>query len=188
MSGRRGRVIVRAAALAACVMTARPAFAHSGPPYPLASDRIAGPYRVSIWTDPDTTDDRAPGGRFWVTMHPAREGAALPAGTFATVSIQPADRPGPAERARGDILDQDVSRQYAALPMDHEGPFTVRIVIDGPLGQGTIEASVQATYDLRPAPVLLLLYVMPFALAGFLWIKLLLRRRRLVSPKPSGGG
>jgi len=29
--------------------------AHSGPPFPIVSDRIAGAYRVSVWADPDAT-------------------------------------------------------------------------------------------------------------------------------------
>ena len=33
------------------------AAAHDGPPYPIVSERLAGPYEVSIWTDPDATDD-----------------------------------------------------------------------------------------------------------------------------------
>jgi len=37
---------------------------------------------------------------------------------------------------------------------------------------------VEATYDLRPAPALLAVYLLPFLLVGFLWTKRLLQRRR----------
>jgi hypothetical protein len=43
-----------------------------------------------------------------------------------------------------------------------------------------VESEVDATYDLRPAPALLLLYLMPFVAVGLLWAKLLLRRRSAV--------
>jgi hypothetical protein len=35
---------------------------------------------------------------------------------------------------------------------------------------------VDATYDLRPPPFMLVVYAVPFLLAGLLWMKLLLRR------------
>ena len=38
--------------------------AHNGPPYPIVSNQISGPYSISVWTDPDTTDDGTPAGQF----------------------------------------------------------------------------------------------------------------------------
>jgi hypothetical protein len=52
------------------------------------------------------------------------------------------------------------------------------VAVDGPLGTATTEADVDATYDLRPAPYLIAVYMLPFLLIGFLWIKLMVRRRR----------
>jgi hypothetical protein len=62
--------------------------------------------------------------------------------------------------------------------MDHEGRFAVRTTIEGPLGSASDDAEVDATYDLRPPPILIAVYLMPFVLVGFLWLKLLSRRRR----------
>ena len=62
--------------------------------------------------------------------------------------------------------------------MDHEGPFGVHVGVDGPLGQAEVESKVDATYDLRPAPFLLAVYLFPFLAIGALWVKVLLRRRR----------
>ncbi len=161
-------------------MTPTGAFAHEGPPFPIVSDRAAGPYVVSIWTDPDTTDDGTPGGQFWVVLHGA-DGARVPADTRATVSIAPSGREGPAQAGRAEPVDGDLSRQFIALLMDHEGPYDVQVAVDGPLGPVTIEADVEATYDARPAPALLILYAAPFVLIGALWIKVLLRRRGTAS-------
>ena len=171
--------------------------AHDGPPFPIVSDQVSGPYRLSIWTDPDATDDGTTGGQFWVTIERAADGAPPPAGTVARVSIRALDRPGseltaPAEPVRGDLTNQ-----FAALLMDHEGRFAVRVSVAGPLGPAAVDAEVDATYDLRPPAGLLVLYLMPFLLAGLLWGRLLLRRRtaarrgdvtRAASPRSSPPG
>lgn len=153
--------------------------AHSGPPYPIVSNRVAGAYQLSIWTDPDTTDDGSAAGRFWVTLQPARAGA-VPPGTHVSVAIRPLDRPGAVitgAAAPVDTAHRDAARQFIALVMDHEGPFGVHVAIDGPLGRAEVDTSADATYDLRPRPILMVVFVMPFLLVGFLWGKLLIRRR-----------
>lgn len=152
--------------------------AHSGPPFPIVSDRIAGAYRISIWTDPDTTDDGKAAGQFWVVLDSADGKSAIPEATQATVAIRPLDREGPAREARAERVNQSVARQFVALLMDHEGPFAVHVTIDGPLGRVSVDSQVDATYDLRPAPGLIALYLLPFVLVGGLWVKVLLRRRR----------
>jgi acetylornithine deacetylase/succinyl-diaminopimelate desuccinylase-like protein len=164
--------------LIAVLVTAAVGHAHSGPPFPIVSNRVVGSYQLSIWTDPDTTDDGSAAGRFWVTIRPGRPGATIPSETRATVSITPLDGSGPARTAGAEPVHGDVTSQFAALVMDHEGRFHVRVAIAGPSGPAEVDADVDATYDLRPAPWLIALYVMPFVLVGFLWIKLLLRRRR----------
>jgi hypothetical protein len=164
--------------LALVILAAARARAHSGPPYPIVSDRIAGPYKVSIWVDPDATDDGTAGGQFWVTIE-AADGSALPADTRARVTIAAADRQATPLSAEAGLQDNAVSRQFVALLMDHEGPYSVQTTISGARGVATIDAAVDATYDLRPPPAMLAIYLLPFLLVGFLWVKLLLQRRRL---------
>jgi hypothetical protein len=155
------------------------AFAHSGPPFPALSDRVAGPYRLSLWTDPDTTEDGSAAGQFWVVIHLA-DGSQVPPDTHAIVAIRPLDRPGPERSAVTSPVDGDTSRQFVALLMDHEGSFAVRATISGTRGSAVVDATVDATYDLRPAPWLVVVYLLPFVAVGFLWLKLLLRRRARV--------
>ena len=62
--------------------------------------------------------------------------------------------------------------------MDHEGRFHVVVTIEGPLGPATVDADVDATYDLRPPAGMIVVYLIPFVGIGFLWVKLLLKRRR----------
>jgi hypothetical protein len=155
--------------------------AHSGPPFPIVSDRIAGAYDVSVWTDPDATDDGSAAGQFWVLLHPANRQGSVPPDTRASVTITPLDG-GSARAGRAEPVKGDVERQFVALVMDHEGRFHVKVAIGGPLGPAIVETDVDATYDLRPAPFLVLVYVMPFLAVGFLWIKLLIRRRQPSTP------
>ena len=71
----------------------------------------------------------------------------------------------------------DVTNQFAALLMDHEGRFAVHVTVQGPLGHAAVDAEVDATYDLRPPAYLLALYLAPFIAVGVLWGRLMLRRR-----------
>jgi len=152
--------------------------AHSGPPFPILSDRTVGAYRISIWTDPDTTDDGKAAGQFWVVIDAADGKSTIPAGTEAIVTIRPLDRDGPTRQGRAEPVNKSVTRQFVALLMDHEGPFGAGVMIDGPLGRATVDSQANATYALRPAPGLIGLYLMPFVLVGGLWVKVLLRRRQ----------
>jgi hypothetical protein len=169
---------VRLALVVVLACTARVG-AHSGPPYPIVSDQAAGRYRVAIWTDPDTTDDATAGGQFWVMLEARDTGADVPSGTRVRVAIRATQRPGPEITATAAPVDGAVSNQFAALRMDHEGRFTVRVAIDGPLGPAEVTSTVDATYDLRPPPVLFGIYLLPFLVLGFFWVKVLRRRRAL---------
>jgi hypothetical protein len=151
--------------------------AHNGPPYPIVSNRIAGNYEVSLWADPDATDDGSADGRFWVTVNAARKDDPLPPATQTRISIWPIESPGAVRTASADPVEQEPSRRFAAFLIDHEGRYGVKATIDGPLGPAEVEAVVDAAYDQRPRPFTIILFVMPFLLVGFVWVKLVLRRR-----------
>ena len=176
----RARVRVLALCWAAWVGLSSIAVAHDGPPYPILSDRAVGPYTVSVWTDPDTTDDGSAGGQFWVVLARRDDAGPVPPDTRATIVTEPLDRPGSPRSAVTEPVRNDPSNQVGAVVFDHEGRFRVRVDVRGSMGGGRVESEVDATYDLRPAPALLLLYLMPFVAVGLLWAKLLLRRRSAV--------
>jgi hypothetical protein len=177
-------------AIAALMLLGAPdsARAHSGPPFPIVTDVVRAPYTISIWTDPDATDDGSPGGQFWVVLALTPKGR-VPADTHVTVSVHrvigpPPRRGGPPPRgaaisAVASPVRGDTGNQFAAVVMPREGRYDVQIDIDGPLGRAVIDSRVDATYDLRPPPYMLAWYLAPFLLAGFLWTRLLLRRRTL---------
>ncbi len=151
--------------------------AHAGPPYPILTDGKAGPYTISIWTDPDATDDGTPAGQFWVVLEAGGASEAGAAETVVTVAIRAMDRPAGELISTAAPVDGLLTRRFALLLMDHEGPYAVRVEVDGPLGMGVATSRVDATYDLRPPPVLLIVYMLPFVALGLLWIRLLHRRR-----------
>jgi hypothetical protein len=157
---------------------AHDALSHDGPPYPIVSNQLLGQYRISVWTDPDTTDDGTAGGQFWVMIDLAGAGGALPPETRAHVTVRPLDRVGAPVSAQSTPVSGDPARQFAALTMDHEGRFAVRVDVESPGGRVGVDAEVFATYDLRPSRLVLAVYLIPFVLVGFLWTTLLIRRRR----------
>ena len=149
--------------------------------FPIVTDAVRGPYTISIWTDPDATDDGSPGGQFWIVIGPSTKGAVLPSDTRATVSVQRvgATHASPLRASVAVPVRGDVTNQFGAVVMDREGLHSVRVRVTGPLGQAVVDAMVDATYDLRPPPYMLAWYLVPFLLAGFLWTRLILRRRTL---------
>lgn len=176
----RTRSVVAALALVAGSCTVQ---AHSGPPFPIVTDAVRGPYMISIWTDPDATDNGTPGGQFWIVLAPSAKGSALPADTRATVSVRPTAAPSPSQSTthstRAEPVRGDITNQFGAVLMDHEGPYAVNVEVTGALGMATMDAMVDATYDLRPPPYMLAWYLVPFLLVGVLWTRLLVRRRTL---------
>lgn len=55
------------AALAGAALAPGPLHAHEGPPYPVLVDQRCGPYRVSVWGDPDVGT-----GTFFITLETPR--------------------------------------------------------------------------------------------------------------------
>jgi hypothetical protein len=113
-----------------------------------------------------------------VRLHAAGKGEVIPAGTRVMIGIRPTGKAGEERSAAAAPVRGDVTNQFAALLMDYEGPFAVRVAIDGPLGAAAAAAAVDATYDVRPPRSMLALYLAPFLFIGLLWGRLLWRRRR----------
>ena len=160
------------------LLAATTAPAHDGPPFPILSDSRVGAYIVSVWTDPDTTDDRTPGGQFWVMLARAKDDDPVPPDTRVTITAVPLDRTGDPVRTQAAPVPGQPGTLFGAVVLDHEGRFRVQVEIDGPAGPAAVEGDVDATYDLRPPPLMLLVYLLPFLAVGVLWGKLLLRRHR----------
>jgi hypothetical protein len=158
--------------LALGFLAAMPARAHQGPPFPILTDRRAGPYVASLWTDPDIGT-----GTFFVVLEPP-ENRRLPARTRVRIGV----RPLTVQRAEivYEVTVQPVrsgARYFAAVPLDRGGMWHVRVLLDGAEGGGTLSADVEATPDGTIGPIGLVVYAVPFLAVGFLWLKAVLRRR-----------
>lgn len=140
--------------------------AHAGPPFPIVVDQPVGPWKVSVWTDPDIGT-----GVVFVIL----EGPSQP--RSVSVSVRPVDGSlpeavYPTER-QGRPEDP---RYFTEVKLDHGGLWRLGATIEGPQG-GSVAAEVEATPDGVLGPWELGLYLLPFLAVGFLWIKAVLRRR-----------
>jgi hypothetical protein len=158
--------------LALCLVLLGPAVAHGhdGPPFPLLLDEKAGPYKISVWADPDVGT-----GTFWVFVEAA--GGGNTEDVTVTVNVKPKsgrlpESSYPAER-------QEVGgrvQYYAEVEFDAQEYWQVRFQVAGPAGKGEVTAEVEATppglgrWDFA-------VYLLPFVLLAWLWTYGVLRSR-----------
>jgi hypothetical protein len=149
-------------------------------------DRIAGPYRVSVWSDPDIGI-----GTFHVILD-APENKDPSTRPTVRIGVRPVS--GRLQESIHEAAPKQVRRgvrYYAEIPLDRGELWSVRITLDGPLGSGEVGAEVEATPEGTIGPVGLLIYLIPFVAAGILWWKAVAGRRarrgpnrRLARPDP----
>ncbi|HXD86887.1 MAG TPA: hypothetical protein VN641_10345, partial [Urbifossiella sp.] len=153
------------------LLIASPAAAHEGPPFPIIMDQRAGPYLVSVWTDPDIGT-----GTFFVIIS-AAPGTELPGELQVQVCVAPASGRLPEvcySAARQNLRDK--VQYFAEVPFDQQEMWKVRIRIEAGGKAEELFAEVEATppgygrWDL-------LIYSFPFVLFGGLWLYAALRRR-----------
>lgn len=175
------KIVVRGLVLAvsAMLVTCAPLFAHNGPPFPVVTDRLVGNYVISLWADPDASDDGEKDGRFWVVVNPAVKAATLPADTVVQIAIWPLERRDAIRTETADADEREPARRLATFAIDHEGKYGVKATVAGSLGPAGIDSVVDAEYDARPRPFLIAVFALPFVLIGFVYLKLLVRRHNI---------
>jgi hypothetical protein len=150
------------------------ASAHDGPPFPIIVDRVTGPWLMSIWADPDVGV-----GTFFIILEP-RAGGALPEDITVEVGVQPVSGrlgevsyPAVREPERGRI-------QFKAEPaFDAEELWRVHVRLQSSQGGAEAVTEVAVTppgfgrWDL-------LIYLFPFLLIAFLWLRAFARMRKRV--------
>jgi hypothetical protein len=145
--------------------------AHVGAPYPVLLEEAAGPYLVSALADPDVGT-----GTFYVLVTLA-SGEPSPTGTTVTASVEPDD--GHQAQTDHQAVREDTrygERFVAKVPFDAEGPWQVRLAIQGPAGDGEVAFPVRVT----PSGIGWLATVaclLPFVVLGGLWLRGSLRQR-----------
>lgn len=161
--------------LAAVLLAAAPAAtAHEGPPFPLIVDRPLGPWKVSVWADPDIGI-----GTFIVVLEPRGE-RALPPGTRVRVGVRPVS--GRLPESLHEAEPQEVrygERHVAEVPFDRGELWDIRFLVEGPGGGGELAARVEATPDGVIGPIGMVLYLLPFLAVGWIWLKVALRKREI---------
>lgn len=148
------------------------AHAHQGPPFPILVDQKVGPYVASVWTDPDVGT-----GTFFVVLEPP-EGRSLPAKTRVRIGLQPVSRRlAEAVYEAGPQPVEHGARYFLTAPLDKAEMWRVRVLLESPEGGGELAGQVEATPDGTLGPWASLIYLVPFAGLGFLWLKAAMRRR-----------
>lgn len=157
--------------LLACLARPPLARAHVGAPYPVLLEETAGPYVASALADPDVGT-----GTFYILIAQP-DGQPVPTDTNLTVWIVPED----GHLAESGYLAQREKTRYgerfvAKVPFDSEGPWQIRLAIDGQAGNGEISFPVQVTPS-GLGWLATLMCLVPFLLLGFLWLRGTMRQR-----------
>lgn len=168
MRSRLGNLLLTAGLLWACPALA---FAHEGPPYPIIVDQTVGPCVLSVWSDPDVGT-----GTFIFILDPA-PGGRLPDDVRVEVGVRPVSNRLPEAVYAAGREDQGGRVQYKALvPFDAQELWRVRVRLQSAQGGGETATDVEVTppgygrWDL-------LIYLLPFAAVGALWLRALVKGR-----------
>lgn len=147
------------------------AVAHEGPPYPVLVDKTLGPCVVSVWADPDVGT-----GTFFIVLEPT-PGGKLPDDIRVELGVRPVSGRLPEAFYAAGREDLRGSVQYKALvPFDAQELWRVRVRLQSSQGGGEVTTDVEATppgygrWDL-------LLYLLPFAAVGLLWLRAIVKGR-----------
>jgi hypothetical protein len=167
-------------ALLGLVVDSGPAQAHEGPPFPILVDRWAGPYLVSLWTDPDVGT-----GTVFVVLE-AAGGAPYEPPRRVRIAVQPVSRRLP--ETVYDAETESVRRggRYVALvSLDRPEVFRILARIDTESRAFEVGAEVEATPAVSIGPIGLLVYALPFLALAAIWIRVSIVKRRLPDAPPA---
>ena len=144
--------------------------AHVGAPYPVLMEEPVGPYLVSALADPDVGR-----GTFYVLV--TLDDVAPPQGTTVTAWVEPEDGHRPAEAYPAERQETRYGERFVAkVPFDAEGPWQVRLVVEGPAGAGEVAFPVRVTPS-GTGWLATLACLVPFLVLGGLWLRGVLRQR-----------
>jgi hypothetical protein len=141
------------------------AWAHIGPPYPIMQNRRVGPYKVDVWSNPDVGI-----GSFFITIDPP-PGEIVPQDIKVEIAVQPVSGrlPMVTYGAWREKL-RDRVEYKTTVPFDKEEQWHIRLILASKLGGGETSTDVPVTPTLLGRWGLLL-FALPFAGIGLLWVK-----------------
>lgn len=146
-------------------MSAAPAWAHIGPPYPIMQNRKIGPLKIEVWSNPDVGT-----GSFFVVIDPP-PGSSVPADMKVQVAVQPVSQRLP-EAIYGAWREKlkDHVEFKTVVPFDQQEMWHVRVILSSGAVSGETDTDVMVTPTLLGRWDLLL-FLLPFLGVGFLWFK-----------------
>ncbi len=154
------------------LMLPLPASAHNGPPFPIIENKKIGPCIVALWTHPDVGS-----GAFYVFVESA-PGGRVPDDLKIKIGVQPVTGRLPERFYAAERVKSHGQVQFnAQAEFDRQELWRVRLVLQSSQGGGEATAQVEVTppgfgrWDL-------LLYLLPFLLVAFLWLRGVSRARR----------
>lgn len=159
-------------ALLLLALSAAPAWAHIGPPYPIMQNRKIGPLKIEVWSNPDVGV-----GSFFVVIDPP-PGSSVPSDMKVQVAVQPVSKRLP-EAIYGAWREKlkDRVEFKAVAPFDKEEMWHVRVILASAAVSGETDTDVMVTPTLL-GRWNLLLFLLPFLGVGFLWFKAVSVRRK----------
>jgi hypothetical protein len=154
------------------LLSAAPAWAHIGPPYPIMQNRRIGPLKIEVWSNPDVGT-----GSFFVVIDPP-PGSSVPADMKVQVAVQPVSKRLP-EAIYGAWREKlkDHVEFKTVVPFDKEEMWHVRVILSSAAVSGETDTDVMVTPTLLGRWDLLL-FLLPFLGVGFLWFKAVSVRRK----------
>jgi hypothetical protein len=177
-------------ALLLLALSAAPAWAHIGPPYPIMQNRKIGPLKIEVWSNPDVGT-----GSFFVVIDPPA-GSSVPPDMKVQVAVQPVSQRLP-EATYGAWREKlkDHVEFKTVVPFDKEEMWHVRVILASAAVSGETDTDVMVTPTLLGRWDLLL-FLLPFLGISVLWFKAMSvkrkRRKRArsktppVAPVPAG--
>jgi hypothetical protein len=154
------------------MLSAAPAWAHIGPPYPIMQNRKIGPLKIEVWSNPDVGT-----GSFFVVIDPP-PGTSVPADIKVQVAVQPVSKRLP-EATYGAWREKlkDHVEYKTVVPFDKEEMWHVRVILSSATVSGETDTDVMVTPTLLGRWDLLL-FLLPFLGVGILWFKAVSVRRK----------
>jgi hypothetical protein len=163
------------------LLVAPSAAAHNGPPFPIITDQRVGPCIISLWAHPDIGT-----GTFYVMVDPV-PGGSVPKDLKIQIGVRPVSERLPEVVYSAWLEDLRGQVEYKTeVQFDQQEFWNVRLILASSAGGGEAFSRVEATppgfgrWDL-------LLYLLPFLGAGFLWFKAITKRyrhRRALAQQP----
>ncbi len=144
-------------------------WAHEGPAFPILVDRKIANFKLSIWADPDTGQ-----GTFSLYL----EGEKNP-NLSIDLAASPVDDSGHTLKAAGQLVDEDQKRSTykAILPFDRSLNWNVEFKLKE---NGTLISSFSLPLEVTPPgpnKLEFAVYLLPFLLVGFIWIRVVIAKK-----------